>query len=349
MKVLFLTLYPEVAASPRYRVAQFVPHLRNAGIQCTVAAAVSPEQYARLTGPNRVARPLWYHLAETRRRLGQLLGARGFDVVFVQKSLMSAYLRGMLHLLRMCARRVVYDLDDAVHLQPPHPLRGIWRAVEDHRQAARLLAAADLVLAGNEWLVAQASNLGATAVHFPTVVDTERFHPPAESPLEFRIGWIGNPSTTPSLEVLGKDFPEAADSEIRLIGADPARSPWPRAAIEPWSLDSEVAALQQFAVGLMPLPKDEWSRGKCALKALQYMACGVPCVATPFGAVLDIIRDGENGLFADSPEAWQDAVRRLRDPALRRRLAEAGRATVEARFALDQAAPRMRELLESVA
>ena len=106
--------------------------------------------------------------------------------------------------------------------------------------------------------------------------------------------------------------------------------------------------LQQFSVGLMPLPQDEWSRGKCALKALQYMACGVPCIATPHGAVLDIIRHGENGWFAETEMEWREALAAMRDPALRRRLGEAARATMEEQFSLRTAAPRLADLLEAL-
>ena len=119
--------------------------------------------------------------------------------------------------------------------------------------------------------------------------------------------------------------------------------------IVPWSEETEVDAVRGFDAGVMPLSDDPWSRGKSATKLLQYMACGIPCIATPFGAVLEFLRDGENGLFADTPEEWRDALERLRDPALRKRLGQAGRTTVEERYSLGWAAPRMHSALESVA
>lgn len=342
MRVLFLTLYPGQAASPRYRVLQYLPYLRRHGVDCTVACAVTPEEHASKR------RPFWYHAAETPRRLAQLLQSRRYDVVFVQKALLSAYVWGMPGLLRRCARRIVYDLDDAVHLEPPHPLRGVWRCLEDRKQVCRLIPHADKVLAGNAWLAAEVERLGGKAAVFPTVVDTDRFHP-APPPDSYRLGWMGSPSTTPALDAIGLDLARLKDVAITLIGADPWRAPWPEADVRDWSLDTEAADVQQFSVGLMPLPKTEWSRGKCALKALQYMACGVPCIATPFGAILDIIRPGENGLFADSPGQWRDAIERLRGPAERRRMGEAARATVEEAYSLDKAAPRMAAELESMA
>jgi glycosyltransferase involved in cell wall biosynthesis len=215
-------------------------------------------------------------------------------------------------------------------------------------QVRRMMERADLTLAGNRWLVAAVEREGGRAEFFPTVVDTGRFAPPANPPQPFRIGWIGGPSTTPALAHAAEGL-RGLEHHLRLIGADPARVPWKGAEVVPWRADTEVDLLQSLSVGIMPLARSDWSRGKCALKALQYMACGVPCIATPFGAVRDIIRHGENGLFADTPREWHDCVARLRDPAERAGLGRAARDTVVSDFALAKAAPRLRDLLEGIA
>ena len=178
-------------------------------------------------------------------------------------------------------------------------------------------------------------------------MDTERFVPGAEAS-GYCIGWVGNPSTVVCLAPALDALAALEKAEIHLVGVDKRRAPWPWARLKPWRLDTEVADLQALSVGIMPMPKEEWMRGKCALKALLYMACGVPVVASPFGAALEIIEDGVNGLFADSTTAWANAFERLRDPAERRRLAKAGRKTVEEAYALPKAAPRLLKLLESI-
>ena len=354
MRVLFLTLYPDIAASPRLRVAQFLPYLSENGVDCTVRAPMGAKEFARFTGPEREGRPLWYHLRETPRRIAQILGVGRYDVVFVQKAVMTAYVRGLGELLRRKARRLVYDIDDAVHLNPPHPLGGIWSRIEDRGQVLGLMKSADLVLAGNRWLADAAREVCPRVELFPTVVDTDRFVPAASAPDCYRVGWVGNPSTTvclqPAAHALVK-LPE--DVHLCLVGADKSRVPWlhrvPAYETRPWALHREVSELQRFSVGIMPQPPVEWMRGKCALKALQYMSCGIPCVASPFGAALDIIRDGENGLLAESTEDWLDAIERLRDPELRARLGQAGRETVVAEYSLNRAAPRLLELLREAA
>lgn len=341
LNVLFLTLYPASAASPRYRVEQFLPYLREYGFRCTVESAVTDEAFQ-----NR-GRPFWYHARETPRRIAQLLRGRRYELVVVQKSLASAYVRGLHVLLRGCAKRLVYDIDDAVHLFPPHPLRGVWRTLQDSRQILRVFEEADLVLAGNAWLCSEARNYARRVEYFPTVVDTDRFTPRPRKDDMLIVGWIGNPSTTPHLRTAGS-LGDIKGLSLRCVGADRAAVPWKNAEVRPWSYETEVEELRTFSVGIMPLPRDEWTRGKCGLKALQYMACGVPCVATPYGAALEIIADNVNGLFADLAEEWRAAIERLRDPAARARLGDAGRATVETRYSLKSAAPKLAQLLESV-
>jgi len=328
---------------------QFLPYLRESGIVCDVAAPMPDKVWTRLTGPGRPAWGGWYHLHETPRRFLQLLQTRKYDVVVVQKAVMTAYWRGLHALVRSAARRLVYDIDDAVHLCPPHPLHPPWSWLEDRAQVLRLFREADLVLAGNRWLAEEARAAGAKAIEFPTVVDTDRFVPGAPPPSRYRIGWMGSPSTTPALGLVKSTLDSLDEAGIRLVGADPKRVDCPRAEVRPWSYETEVRELQEFSVGLFPQPRDTWTLGKCALKALTYMACGVPCVATPYGAVLDMLRDGETGLFADSAPEWSAALERLRAPELRARLAGAARAVAEERYSLRGAAPKFRACLEELA
>lgn len=342
MRVLFLTLYPEAAASPRYRVHQFLPHLHAAGMETTVQSAVSGAVWQRYRGPSRPQSAAGYHLHETRRRVQQLLLARSYDVVFLQKGIMSAYLKGMPRLLDTLSSKLVVDIDDAVHLAPPHALGGRWQFLEDRNQLDAVFRRADRVLAGNAWLADAARDHGAARVdHFPTVVDTTRFVPASVQPEEFCVGWIGSPSTTKMLHGIAEVLDE---EQVLLVGADATARSF-RAKVLPWTYDSEVAMVQRFSVGVLPQQKTAWERGKCALKALLYMACGVPCIATPFGAVRDIITHGENGLLADTPDEWRAALARLRDPQERDRMGAAARATVEAQYALNVAAPRLVQLL----
>ena len=348
LKVLFLTLYPDLAASPRYRVTQFLPALEARGLCCTVAPAVSETMYRQSLDEQDRLRPARYHLHELGQRFHQIVSAKKYDVVFLQKAVMSASVHGFDRLLRQRARRLLYDIDDAVHLEPPHGLRGPWRALQDTCQIRRIMGRADRVLAGNHWLVAEAEQCGGNARYFPTVVDTDRFRPAPAQSSAYRLGWIGNRGTTPHVAALFPLLRELRGVEVLLIGSGALYSGSEHFARVPWTIEDEVEQVQRCSAGLMPLPETDWARGKCALKALQYMACGIPCIATPFGAVLDIIDHGVNGWFARTDEEWRNAIECLRDPALRARLGEAARATVEAHFSLKTAAPQLAAEIEAI-
>jgi len=345
LRILFLTLYPESAASPRYRVLQFLPYLKSNRFDCTVASALSQDQYDRLKQPD--IRAVRYHITETRNRVKQILTSNQYDIVFVQKAVMSAYLRGMVALLHMRTQTLVVDLDDAVHFRPPHPLRGMARMIEDRRQLEKLIRKADLVLAGNDWLRDAAAQWSDHAVTFPTVVDTDRYSPANANEGPFQIGWIGGPSTFEYVLDLREVLEPIAD-QTRFIGAPAAQVGWPGSTVQPWTERDEVDSIQEFSVGIMPLRKDDWARGKCGLKALQYMACGVPCIATPWGAAANIIDHNVNGLLADTPDEWRAAINQLRDAGERQRLGDAGRATVEAHYSLKSAAPALADHLRSL-
>ncbi len=110
-----------------------------------------------------------------------------------------------------------------------------------------------------------------------------------------------------------------------------------------------MAEFSGFDIGLMPLPDTPWARGKCALKALVYMACGVPAVCAPVGVISTIITNGRNGFLASSPAEWEGALERLlRDPAVRQAVSARGRETVEQRYSLAAHAPRLLAILSDL-
>ena len=345
MRVVFLTLYPGQAASPRYRVHQFLPRLRALGWQCDVACAVAPEFWERYHAPEHRMRPRDYLFHERQTRRGQLANMDGYDAVFLQKALTTVYWRGMERKLEHVADRLLYDLDDAVHLAAPDQLARMFGWLEQPAQIRRIMAMAKATLAGNRWLQSEAQAAGGRATYFPTVVDTDSFTPAPQPDCAYRLGWIGSPSTAKYLAPIAEPVCESG-AECLVVGAGDA--PF-EAEIAAWRLDEEAAQIARMSVGLMPLPDTDWARGKCGLKALLYMACGRPVIASPVEGVESPVVHGETGFLADTPDEWREAIEALRDPALRQRLGEAGRARVERHFSLDAWAPRMAELIEAAA
>jgi glycosyltransferase involved in cell wall biosynthesis len=165
----------------------------------------------------------------------------------------------------------------------------------------------------------------------------------------FTVGWLGSPSTTRYVRLLANVFARLAASgplRVVVVGGTPVTMPGVQVEQRPWSKDTEAGDIAGFDVGVMPLEDSPWERGKCGYKLIQYMAGGVPVVASPVGVNAELAVPEVTGLLASSDDEWVAALGRLRDdPALRRRLGEAGRALVERRYSLDVATPRLAKVL----
>ncbi len=250
--------------------------------------------------------------------------------------------------------RIVVDYDDAIfHRYDHHPSK-LVRAVLG-RKIERVMQLADLVIVGNKYLADYAYRVGARNVQIlPTVVDLQRYPVTYErfDSAVFTIGWIGSPSTAHYLQViapaLAKVF-RSGDVRVRLVGSGPIVLPRVPAEIIPWSEDTEVSEIGRFDVGIMPLPDEPWARGKCGLKLIQYMACGLPVVASPVGVNATIVEHGVNGFLATTVDEWEQTLRTLAaDSTLRRRMGEAGRTKVEREYCLQVTTPRLVRLLREV-
>ncbi len=347
MRLVLLAQGPDEVASSRTRVFAYVPHLERAGIRAEVLVWNTADFVAR-TQRGRVS-PLGHlrraaHNIRVALRLARR--ARGSDAVFIQKVVLPAW---YLRLLRRRSGRVVFDYDDALYALAPGDDRGL-RAIIRRRRISRFtacLAASDLVVLEN------APNREFTQRYCPQTltitgpIDTERYRP---ATVEWRgdtvvLGWIGSPSTTGYLRLIEPALTELARRgraiAVHLIGAGPWDLPGVPVRHVPWSLEHEVEALATFDIGLMPLTDDPWSRGKGGYKILQYMAMGLPTVASPVGVNADIVRDGVTGVLARDVDGWVRALDMLVTDALaRRRMGAAARAEVVAGYSLDHYAPQ---------
>ncbi len=313
----------------RYRVAAYRPHLEAAGHRLDLRP-----------WPKR-----WW----SRLRLTHTL--RGADVVLLQRRLLPPW---MLYLLRCAAPRLVFDFDDAVFLRDSYSPKGMHSAARLHRFMATV-ETVDAVVAGNAYLAAEAARwIGAPGrVHVvPTCLNPRRYlpswHESGGSGVE--LVWVGSSSTLrgleavrPLFEAIGHGVPGA---RLKLV-CDRFIQFEHLPVIEcPWTETSEAAEIAAADIGISCVPDDAWSRGKCGLKVLQYMAAGLAVVANPVGVQAELVRPGENGFLARTPAEWIEALRLLAaDPKLRRRLGEAGRRRVETEFSIDAGAARWQSVL----
>nr|WP_239556359.1 glycosyltransferase family 4 protein [Dyella flava] len=184
----------------------------------------------------------------------------------------------------------------------------------------------------------------------PTVVDFERYSIVPRTPSnELVIGWIGSPSTAHYLRLVSEPLAALCrDRPMRCVAIGARQdqlSGTPFTAL-PWNEETEVALLQSLDIGIMPLHDEAWERGKCGYKLIQYMACGVPVLASPVGENCNIVQHGQNGYLASTPAEWAVRLQQLIDDAqLRRQCGEAGRKRVEAEYCLQVQGPRLSSLV----
>jgi glycosyltransferase involved in cell wall biosynthesis len=356
MRVHALLPYPyDTAPSQRYRIEQWELPLRRLGVELHRHHLLTDREtlsglWRRPPSARSMARLMW----SSARQAAGIARTAPPDAWIVHRE---ATLLGPAFLERMAARRapVVYDFDDALWIAST---RGSgWGGVADwFRHPAKtneILALAAGVSAGNAYLADHARSFSPIVEVVPSTVDLQGTYSPMvdhRSGRPYTIGWMGSHTTAHYLERILPALAEVArDRPFRFIVIG-ARVAHPGLEIEhrEWSASSEVPDLLDLDVGLMPLVEDPWARGKCGMKAIQYMGLGIPPVVSPVGTNSEIVADGENGFLASSDEDWRRAIIALADPALRSRIGAAARRTVADRYSAEVAAERLASLLHRV-
>lgn len=352
MKLLVLSRYGRMGASSRLRFMQYLPSLELAGINARVAPLLCDTYLQAIYSGGSGS---GYALRGYVRRIRELLGTFAPDVIWLEKEafpFVPLWLEGPLISRRI---PVVSDYDDAVfHSYELHSNALVRQLLGD--KIDRVMERSALVMAGNAYLAKRARRAGAPLVEIvPTVVDTSAYtvNPRLETAKRLRIGWIGTPSTwrrymVPMLPML-TDLARQHGAVIRNVGGGASTAPGSHLEILPWTEDREIQLIREMDIGLMPLDDSPWSRGKCGYKLIQYMACGLPVVASPVGVNVEIVEHGANGFLATKEEEWRMAITTLlRDAELRRQMGAAGRLKVEQDFSLQVWAPKVVQLLKSV-
>jgi glycosyltransferase involved in cell wall biosynthesis len=353
MKLTILTRYSRLGASSRLRTMQYSDCLLAKDIVASFSPLFSERYLERLYS----GRSTFYSaLAAYARRAGQLLRAGHADIIWLEKEALPWLPWGIERVLLPQAVPLVVDYDDAVfHRYDMHRSASVRRFLG--RKLDKLMASASLVTAGNRYLADRATAAGAQHVEIvPTVVDLTAYTRRPESVYEdaAMIGWIGTPSTwteymAPMMPLLTQAA-EAACARIAAVGAGRAAAAHPLLDNLPWTEDSEVARIHEMDIGIMPLTDTPWARGKCGYKLIQYMACGIPVIASPVGVNAEIVEHGVNGFLASSDAEWAEALQTLlQDPDLRARMGEAGRRKVEREYSLQVWGPRVAQMLRDVA
>lgn len=345
----------EIDTSPgqRFRIEQWAPYLAREGIEITYAPFADEALAAIMKTPGHLTAKSKGVLRALAARVASAWRAADFDAAYVFRE---AALLGPAIAERLLARSgvpYVYDFDDAVWVRYVSPANSYLSYLRFPGKTATLCRLARHVLAGNAFLRDYALQYNPAVTVVPTTIETATYRPlPVRAPHRPVIGWTGSYSTEqylalvrPALERLRARY----DFKLVVVGGGTFTAQGVEVEHRPWRSATEVADLADFDIGIMPLPDAQWERGKCGLKALQYMALGVPVVVSPVGCNTEIVEHGRNGFLAATSGQWQELLGRLlEDATLRLALGEAGRKTVEASYSAAFQAPRVAAVFKSL-
>lgn len=337
-KILFLTAGPEIVASSRTRVYQFVPYLEKAGFKCRI---INYESERSCRGNlNRVKKNIISKIAGKLYSFLQVLrfiiSAPKYDILFIQRVLIPI---GVQRFIKKTNSNIFFDFDDALYLNPEKKFV---------RRLDHLIRESRAVFLENRFTKDYASRLNGNIFTITGPIEINKYIPRSDGGNRERvvIGWIGSFATAEFVKTLKSVFKKLSDRypkvEIHLIGAPRLELGINNIYIKPWRPDTEVRDLQDFDIGIMPLLDDDWSRGKGGYKLLQYMSIGIPSVASAVGINKEILKDGFNGFLASDDREWFEKLSSLiEDPGLRKRMGKEARKIAVERYSYEASCPTL--------
>src|SRR5215470_11685328 len=353
-----LALVPSVfdtAPGQRFRIEQWDALLRESGVEIVYAPFECEELHSIISSRGRFGAKLRLMIRAFVNRVGALLGVGDYDAVYVFREAALFGPAVFEYWIKLSGVPMIFDFDDAVFVPYVSPSNGHLSKLKFPGKTRTICRLSSRVMAGNRYLAEYARRVNPNVTVIPTTIDTDKYLPKSskpESPTPV-IGWSGSFSTVQHLNILRAPLRRLAAREkfrLRIVGAPDYRLDGVEVESVPWRSRTEIEDLRVIDIGMMPLPDDDWSRGKCGLKALQYMALGIPAICSPVGVNSDIIRDGVNGFLASTEDDWVEKLATLlRSAELRKRFGLVGRRTVESRYSARSQVPRVLEIFKSVA
>jgi glycosyltransferase involved in cell wall biosynthesis len=343
MKILFLVPYPpKEAPSQRFRFEQYFDVLANHNFTIEVESFLPPKDWKVFYEKGGALKKCVLLVKGFLRRFRSLFTAAGFDFVFIHREVtpIGPPLFEWI-LAKLLKKKIIYDFDDAIWMTDRIDESFMLKSLKCRWKVSAICSWSYKVSCGNQFLCSYAKAFNQNVVLNPTTIDTESQHnvntfPKVESS-KITIGWTGSHSTIKYLDIIETVF---GDLEKRfsnvefVVIADKAPSFTLKSLkFLPWSSKTEIQDLNTIDIGIMPLPNDDWSKGKCGFKALQYMALEIPTVASPVGVNKQIIHHGEDGfLAADSAEWIQYLSALIMDHDLRTMMGQNARKKIEKQY-----------------
>ncbi len=341
--------------SQRYRFEQYLNYFKTEGFDWELSEIITEKDDKIFYHPGNYLKKAWILFKSIFIRLKDLSRAKNFDIIFIQRE---ALLLGSSYFEKQFFKKnkVVFDFDDSIWLLDTSPENKKFEFLKNPDKTKINIKHAHCVIAGNSFLANYAKQFNQNTVVIPTTIDSD-FHipkPELRNKEKIVIGWSGSISTIkhfeiaiPALIEIQKKYPNQI--EIHVIGQGSYTHPEINVISKNWSATTEVDDLNSFDIGIMPLPDDEWVKGKCGLKGLSYMACGVATIMSNVGVNSEIIEHGKNGFLATSQEEWVNYLSKLiENNDLRHVMGQAGRETVVKNYSVNANKVKYLEVLKSL-
>jgi len=335
-RILFIASHrPERSPAQRFRFEQYLSYLKANGFDYDFSYLINESDDKVFYSPGNMSTKLLIFIKSALRRMRDVVNAGSYDLIFVQRE---AFMTGSSYFEKKFAKskaKLVFDFDDAIWNHDVSEANKKFGWLKDPSKTERIIAMSDLVIAGNRYLADYALGFNNNVIIIPTTIDTDEYRPVEKnSSGKVIIGWSGSITTirhfelaVPFLKILKEKYGDRI--ALKVIGDGNYRNEELGIKGLPWKKEDELKELCSIDIGIMPIPDDDWSKGKCGLKGLQYMALEIATVMSPVGVNKSIIADGENGMLASSTDEWVAKISTLvENPALRSQLGKAARKTV---------------------
>lgn len=358
MRVLFWVPYPTEGASNRYRIGQYLPYLENNDIRYSLHPFWRSSVFNVLYKNGFHFKKFLFFVLGTFSRIFDILLMDRYDIVFIHREAFPIGGAFFETIVKFLNKPIIFDFDDAIFLPSISRPNSFIERFKNFNKVRQIIKKSNHVIVGNDYLRDFTMRYNNSVTVIPTVIDINKYQPGYKNDIDKNrdkiiIGWIGSPTTLDFLASMRNVFIVVSNKftnvGFKIVGGYFNINNLPNLTSKPWKIEEELEDLRSFDIGIMPMPNNEWTKGKCAFKAILYMSMAIPCVCSAVGVNRQIIIDGENGFLADKEDEWIEKLFRLiKDAQLRKKIGEAGRKTVEVKYSLKVNAPKFLQILEKI-
>lgn len=341
-RILFLALNrPNRSPGQRFRFEQYFDFLKQNGFTYEFSYLLDAADDTIFYGNGNFFKKVGIVIKSFWKRLQEINSAKNYDIIFVQRE---CFMLGTSFFEKQFSKssKMIFDFDDSIWLPNVSDANKAFAWLKNPSKTADIIACADVIIAGNTYLKNYALQYNKNVVIIPTTIDTHEYQKlTIPKPDKITIGWSGSVTTIQHFEHTLAALTEVKQKYgenicIKVIGDGKYKHKELGITGLAWNKETEIAELSSFDIGIMPLPDDEWSKGKCGLKGLQYMALEIATIMSPVGVNTEIIDDGKNGFLASTHEEWVQKLSCLiESPELRAKIGQAGRKTVVEHYSVD--------------